>query len=498
MKIHKNILLICCSVLMFTGCSGWLDYTPKDKQTEEQQFSTKAGFYSAVNGVYTKMSTSSLYGYNLSYGPLDAMGVCYNITKSGSLYYFKTASYTSSAVSSTLKTIWSAAYADILNVNLVLEALDKYPEVLTTTDAQLIRGEMLAARAYLHFDLSRMFGPVYSRNSEGSSIPYANSSEIIKRSRLPENELLTDYIIPDLTEAQSLLKDIDPIITEGVLASSSDDGNWMRYRQLRLNYYAVTLLKARVYIWMGDYENALAEALKLTDDGNVASVFPFVNPNKLLANGVNPDRVFSTECLFGFYKSNLSDVYSNEFASTLDSGDLLTPRSGYLDTLFPETADYRRQSQWSGSGTSTGTVAEFIKYKSFEPDEDEPEFWATFFGLMRISEAYYIAAESYANMGDMEKAAQYLNVIKAARGIENVSSNITLSNFTKELKFEYLREFRGEGQIFFMLKRFYQTFAGYSGGVPQFNGADNLTYYISDSPSASVRYNVPVPSDETY
>ena len=55
----------------------WLDYKPSDKQSEEQQFSSKDGFYAAVNGVYNRMSGNSLYGKYLSYDMIDIWG---NIT----------------------------------------------------------------------------------------------------------------------------------------------------------------------------------------------------------------------------------------------------------------------------------------------------------------------------------------------------------------------------------------------------------------------------------
>lgn len=38
-----SILLLACATLVLSGCSDWLDYTPKDKTTAEQQFSTRAG-----------------------------------------------------------------------------------------------------------------------------------------------------------------------------------------------------------------------------------------------------------------------------------------------------------------------------------------------------------------------------------------------------------------------------------------------------------------------
>ena len=61
----------------FTGCSDWLDYTPKDKETEDQTFSSKQGFYTAVNGVYNRLIDDVLYGKNLTWGMLDIMGKRY-------------------------------------------------------------------------------------------------------------------------------------------------------------------------------------------------------------------------------------------------------------------------------------------------------------------------------------------------------------------------------------------------------------------------------------
>ena len=79
MKVKKslNILVLTLAATTFTGCSDWLDYTPKDKTTEAQQFSSRAGFYSAVNGVYNDLSSNSLYGNTLSYGAIDLMSQRY-------------------------------------------------------------------------------------------------------------------------------------------------------------------------------------------------------------------------------------------------------------------------------------------------------------------------------------------------------------------------------------------------------------------------------------
>ena len=75
MKLNKYIITLSVALCaMLSGCTDWLDTQPHDKQSEEQQLSTKDGFYSAVNGVYNRMSGSNLYGKTLSYGDLDLLG----------------------------------------------------------------------------------------------------------------------------------------------------------------------------------------------------------------------------------------------------------------------------------------------------------------------------------------------------------------------------------------------------------------------------------------
>ena len=67
MKKYRIVFPLLLSCILWYSCTDWLDYKPSDKQSEEQQFSSKDGFYAAVNGVYNRMSGNSLYGKYLSY-----------------------------------------------------------------------------------------------------------------------------------------------------------------------------------------------------------------------------------------------------------------------------------------------------------------------------------------------------------------------------------------------------------------------------------------------
>lgn len=498
MKIYKSLIVAASVSLGFAlaGCSDWLDYTPADKQSFDQQFSSEAGFHTSVNGIYSLISNKNLYGYNLSYGPIDIMGNCYNINATNtSLTEFNTASYSGTYASTAFANIWSSAYNAILNINLLLEAIDSNPGVLAPDDAKLIRGEMLAMRAFLHLDLVRLFGESIAYGPEVLTVPYADSSEIIRRDRLTLKSIIYDKIIPDLENAQALLKDVDPVLTDGVLNSSAEDtSNWGRYRQLRMNYYAATLVKARAYIWVEDFPNALAEAVKIADDPQAKTAFPWVEPSRLLSNNTNPDRVFSTECLFGFHTDKMSDIFDYSFAGTLDQSIVMSPVKDYDSKLFPDVGDYRRLSQWSASA-SLLTNLDFIKYKGFKANSQSPEFWASFFGLMRTSEAYLIAAECHANAGDILSALGYINTVRDARGLPGLDDTATRARVQKEVKLEYCRDLRGEGQIYFLHKRNWQTFTSASGNS-DLDGSGKCT--SRDTPTAVARYSVPIPAAENY
>ena len=87
----------------------------------------------------------------------------------------------------------------------------------------------------------------------------------------------------------------DPVITEGTLMSSAGNGsNYLRYRALRLNYYAVSALLARVNLYAGQKQDALTYAVEVIRASN-NGIFPFVDRSLVVGNPEDPDRIFSSE-----------------------------------------------------------------------------------------------------------------------------------------------------------------------------------------------------------
>lgn len=142
----------------------------------------------------------------------------------------------------------------------------------------------------------------------------------------------TDFmknVISDLKEAKELLSD-DPIITNGVTGDPSD--KFKKDRNLRLNYYAVQGLLSRAYMYTGELDSALVYALNVIDIHK--RVFPWVSRNNAVM-GSEPDKIFSTEVLFGLQNKNVGSLYNSLFnGESLKISSLLAIRDNVINDRF--------------------------------------------------------------------------------------------------------------------------------------------------------------------
>ena len=251
--MKKYIVSICLGMVFLSSCSNWLDVQPKTTVEEEKVFSRELGFKEALTGVYIKMASTDLYARNLSYGFIDILGQRYQasdaLTYQNELWY----TFPSTKTESYTKTIWEKMYNIIANVNNLLYYCDENKQVFTTGHYyEIIKGEALGLRAFLHFDLLRMFGPVYKDNPTSKRITYRTEfSKEIKE--LQPSNVVMDSIISDLKKAETLLTGTDPLNFEFPVSDYEEEDmggdRFLVYRHKRMNLYAVKAFLARVYLY---------------------------------------------------------------------------------------------------------------------------------------------------------------------------------------------------------------------------------------------------------
>lgn len=442
-------MILACSTMM-VSCDSWLEVKPYDKISEGELQKSEEGYQKMLNGIYIDLNSDALYGQSLSVEMIEVMGGAYAIGTDNSVWgNYKDLSnyqYGTEYWRNRLDQTWNKAYALILNCNKILENIDQNQDLFTGGNYYAVKGEALALRAMLHFDMLRLFGPVYAKDSEKKAIPYYN-----KQTNSPEPILtakeVAEKVVADLEEARILLAN-DPVKTEGTLMSGSQDGtsNFMRYRALRLNYYAVEALLARVNLYMGNKTEAFkyaTDVIKTADQG----IFPFVDKSLVIGSPADPDRIFSSEVLFALTNTSRSKIHKNfydpsrlpNYVFRMDVNLMSNIVYGGAATTGGYQDDYRYRANW----IATGSNRYFYKYSDMVANGSIQN---TMIPMIRLGEMFLIAAESQSD--DLAKGVQYVNALRRNRGVAN------LQTLTPDLlKYEYIRELYGEGQLFYLYKR---------------------------------------------
>ena len=452
-------------LLTTTSCEGFLNITPDGQAKRDELLSTKQGIEDALYGVYSQLRSQSLYGQELYFSTLEILSQTMWCNGSTGVAAMSEYDWAHSSVKSIFDAIWTAMYKNISNVNSVLDA--PLIKDATTYPYTVYRGEALGLRAFMHFDLVRLFAEQYTINPGADGIPYATDFSLIT----PAFESLEknyEHILADLHEAELLLADED---------NHENDGNYMLDRQIHFNLRAVQATLARVYLTMGDKENAAHYALAVIDDGKYTLKEKTEVINDLA--GVLSKK----ETIFGIYHSGF---YANVNAKLqqMTSYFSLDLRSDFMSLYEKDAAgsDYRTMSYFSESGTGSGTKYRLSKftdiYELNNNAANRPADLILGINMIRIPEMYYIAAEALLE-SNYNRALELYNTVRVHRGLEAlVGKELTLELINDER----YKEMIGEGQTYFNMKR---------QNLPILSHDGKTTY----EPSAGI-YGIPVPDAE--
>lgn len=468
----KKYLIILTGLFVLSSCHKWLDITPQSQVSSDDLYKTQEGFEEALNGVYTRCAQDDLYGNELSTGFLDVLAQDFTLSTTDDQYsYLQTQkfNYTDANFISRKDNTWSGLYNAIVNTNLILENIDQKKDVFAGPDEYaMIKGEALALRAYLHFDVFRMFGSSFSSTGSPTGIPYvtAYSNKVTKISTPQE---VMKAVITDLDSAKDLLKTVDPIV-KGTYKigypgsdSSTENANpvlFLQDRRYRLNYYAVCGELARAYLYEGDKTNALANAQEIIN-ANKFQLTP--TENFIESDPTLQDKIFYKELLFGWYCPWESQNLQNRFLSGTGGVFVSQDDMQYIYETGGVGGEDERPKVWFQTGLDQNMI--FEKYARNQAkgtsDDNSVNLYPQTIPALRLSEIYYIAAES-AYDNNPQQALGYLDSVFLHRGLTPFPIS-GKSQFISELIKDARKEFYGEGQIFYMYKRLNQSIVGHSG-----------------------------------
>ena len=423
MKTIASYIIIGTMAFTAVSCSdGWLDVEPTTAVETDKSINILSDVDVMLNGIYTTMQHAYAYSGRLVYYG-DACGddmMAYSSTKRTGNYY--TFNFTKDTAPSTF---WSYPYEMIGLCNIILEKIDN----VDTKEEDLrdyYKGQALALRGMLLFDLTKFYGYPYKKDNGASLGVPVVVSPLDKEAKPKRNTVAECYaqVIADLKAA--------------VAAMDNDEGK--AFHKGHISLFGVQTLLSRVYLYHGDDAEALAMAEKAIKGAEAKGYKLWTNAEYATAWANDASNGTKGEVLFEIVNT------TDDSPGKESLGRLHSPR-GYKDIcltssfyalLNEDPADVRLQLLEYSSKRA------FVK--KYQPQDGEDIVDANI-PLIRLSEAYLNAAEAAVKTGDNVSAAKYLNAIVSRANPDNSvdGSTVSLSRVMTERR----KELVGEGHRFF-------------------------------------------------
>lgn len=434
-------IMLPCLALLLCSCGNWLDVTSKSEVDIDDMFSRAEGYYNTATGVYIGMGDSYLYGGYVSLTALEPLTGQYTLSgNNDDRRKWAAYDYANEKSKDIIADIWLTMYNTIFNANLAIDKLRNEERPLFDEGVrEVMLGEMIALRAYMYFDLFRMFNEAYGVNPASNNVPWKTTWDATIGERLTSERLLA-LLMEELDEAKQLLEAYDPIFT----GRTSADPYVGYDRTKRMNYYAVCALRARIALHTGDYATAYDEALEVIRSDK----FRFITAEEIVQTDtygeeLKSNRVFTPELVFALDNDQITLNARNYYESL--SGDMISSPNCY------EAGDLRRNAWLEYNSMNRINL---IKYKRSALAADSYKYPKACTPMLKLSEMYLIAEEAVMLAPELDPARlAYINTLKQHRGISTLGDATSADALRTALTREYICDFKGEGQLFFYYKR---------------------------------------------
>lgn len=436
-------ILILSILLVVGGCDSFLTVRPKSDIMESDLLRTSEGVEDALYGVYAQMAREGLYGRYLTFEVPDVLAQMYNVNNQV-LREMSLLHHNNDEVRHVYNVIWKEAYRAIGCVNNLINSLKQQDE-FSMKYYSLYYGEALGLRAFLHFDLVRLFAPHVGTKPKERGIPYVREWTPLVTPFSTVEEVYA-AVLDDLQKSKALLEKGEKIEGEG--------NDFTNNRQTHFNFYASCAMLARVYWMKGDLDSAGIYARKVIDSEQFDLVAP-AEVSECMAQVIS-----KKEGIWGLYNDKLTKTYREVFYNSftiVSEEALLNPRDDY-ESIYAGAEgdnDLRLPGWFRVKRNDASNVARFMKLlselnmletKSIYPDGVKPGI-----NLVRMPEMYLIVAEALLGK-DPEIARDYFDSFIVSRGLKSFKDRgkeLTLEDINNERR----KEFIGEGQEFYNMKR---------------------------------------------
>lgn len=457
----RRIKLYIALVVLTFSASGCLDKYPEDAIPAKDAIKTVDDVEQAVTGIYATFKSKALYSGYLTLLPDLQTDLAYAVNGYTNIYG-DIWRWDILATNAQIEAVYGTLYDVIARCNFVLDNVERVRQS-TTDDSKLDNlemfcGETYFARALAYSELIKLFCKPYESSLEAANelgvvlMSHYESDEPLRRSSLQASY---QFVLDDLDKAAELLK-------------VEDDFDGTLYSTIYFNEYTAHALRARVALYMKDYEAAIKYSTKVIDSG----YFLLSSASTKMSSGISYfDYMWSgdnaTEIIWkvGFtvnsYGGALGSVFFNyDFRSVRPD---YVPAQWVLD-LYAE-ADLRGNAYFRTYTTGYPHQLSWpLLYKYWGNAEYLQNYNITHVSMpkvFRLAEQYLIRAEAYSQKAqpDYGKAGKDITTLRIARySSYGGSTTMNKDNSLDIISDERVRELYMEGFRLTDLKRWHKGF----------------------------------------
>lgn len=386
MKNMKNIIsyrLICLllfpMMILQYSCTEKLDLRPKQSIDAGTALTTPENIKATLVGAYLQARSNSILGSRFTeYSEL--------IASSGDLQFIGSYDQPRDLINKNMTATFSYAEGTWIEayelINLCNTVMD--PDVLAIldiADAPIVEGEARFLRGWIYFELAKAYGLPYESGQTNSQLgvplvltPTNDISDAIEVARNTVEENYTQAL-SDINFAKA---NLEP--TNSVYATS----------------FAASALLARVYLQMGDFDAAAAEANNVIENGGFS-----LTSHPLLAHnnaGASSEDIFALQNNIASNSATLTVMFAS--LNGMGRGDY-DIQQVFLDTFDP--LDLRGMFQGAGEMDDSYTINDITKMYYYGVGQIlnsggiNTTKWGDYYAnlpLIRLAEMYLVRAEA--------------------------------------------------------------------------------------------------------
>ena len=303
---------------------------------------------------------------------------------------------------------WRSYYHAIYIANYIIEHQEEITDASAKNINQLV-GEAYMMRAYCHFLLVNLYAEPYTHCTPATTrgVPMMLEADVNAIPGSSSVETIYQQVLSDIAEAEQRLN-----VTK-----------WDEGENYRFNTISAQALRARTYLYMGRWQEALTAAKAV-----------------IAAHGDLEDLNVSSALLPDSYQSAENIVALEQFSSNLST--VINQPSNDFISLY-RTGDQRKSKYFKRATSTTWTLLKSDGYCSF-----------------RSAEAYLTAAEAAAQLNDLTGAIDLLKPLlqkrlnaTAYQETLDLMTPMNQSQLLQEIYDERARELAFEGHRWYDLRR---------------------------------------------